>query len=159
LAFHRNALQIFLSSSAFVLRRSSFVLLAVASLAFFFSTTAKAQFTAISPGIVSSSSIDGIDRVTSGNEENRPAPDTNDSPDSISDLDDNDGGLDDLTADNSTRNYQDFFLRTVAGLDVAAPPAPRIIRIPLLAAQCSYCLHERISERAPPIPGLRPSLA
>jgi hypothetical protein len=97
--------------------------------------------------------VDGIDCITSENQEKQPAPDggnSPNSPDSSSDIDDTDGGLDDFDADTSTDNYQDTPLFSVTGLDAVALRTPRIVPILLFPVHCFYCLHEHIRERAPP---------
>jgi hypothetical protein len=103
--------------------------------------------------IAASSSIDGIDCITSENQEKQPAPDGGNSPnlpDATSDIDDTDGGLDDFSADPSTRNDWDTPLFSVTGLDAVALRTARIAPILLFPVHCFYCLHEHIRERAPP---------
>jgi hypothetical protein len=102
-----------------------------------------------------SSLINEIDCITSGNQEKQPSPDDNNFPDSTTDLDDTDGGLDDLSAraDTSTRNDQDTPLFSVTGLDAMTLRTPRILSNLLFSVHCFYCLHEHIRERAPPILG------
>jgi hypothetical protein len=98
---------------------------------------------------------DGIDCNESedtapGDERNQPFPEGNISSDSTSDIDDSDGALDDLSADTSTRNYQNTQLFSVTDLDAITLRAPRIVPILLFPVSCFYCLHEHIRERAPP---------
>jgi hypothetical protein len=136
--------------------RFSFVLpLALLALSFQFSTSAQASFAA------TNSSVDGIDCITSDNiiapdsiasedEKKQPAQDRNDPSESTGDLDDSDVGLDDLTADNSSRSDQDSLHFSGTGLDAVTLRAPGITRILLLTVHCFYGLHDHIRERAPP---------
>jgi hypothetical protein len=97
---------------------------------------------------------DGIDGITLENQEKQPAPDGGNFPnssDSTSDIDDSDGGLDDLSADTA-HNYQDTPLFSVTGRDAVTRGKSRIVPILLFRVHCFYCLHEHIRERAPPIP-------
>jgi hypothetical protein len=93
--------------------------------------------------------VDGIDCITSEDQEKQPPQDSNNFPDSTPDLDD-DGGLDDLNPDTSTRNYQDTPLFSLTGLDAVTLRTPRIVPVLLFPVHCFYCLHEHIRERAPP---------
>jgi len=124
--------------------------------------SASAQAAPITPDgsasslVTASSSIDSIDCIRSGDQEKQPSQDDNNFPDSTTDLDDTDGGLDDLSAgaDTSTRNYQDTPLSSVTALDAVTLRTPRIVPILLFPVHCFYCLHKHTRERAPPIRGL-----
>jgi hypothetical protein len=101
--------------------------------------------------VVDSRSVDGAGCVVPKNEEGQPSQDSAPS-NSSSDIDDSDGGLDDLSADNPMRTDHDTPLFSVTGLDAVTLRTPRIVLIPLFPVHCFYCLHEHIRERAPPIP-------
>jgi hypothetical protein len=93
--------------------------------------------------------------ITSQNQGKQPAPDGGNfpnSPDGTTDLDDSDGGVDDLSADASTRSDQDTPLFSITGLDAVTLRTSGIVPILLFPVHCFYCLHEHIRERAPPIP-------
>jgi hypothetical protein len=98
--------------------------------------------------------LDGIDCLTSENQEKQPAPDGGNSPnlpDSASDIDDSDGCLDDLSPEISARNDQATPLFSVTGRDAVTRGTSRIVPILLFSLHSFYCLHEHIRERAPPI--------
>ena len=99
--------------------------------------------------------LDATNGLADSNPEKQPSPDRNNFPDSTTDLDDSDGGLDDFDADTSTRSYQDTPLFSVTGLDAVTLRAPGIIPVLLLPIHCSYCLRDHIRERAPPRPGIK----
>jgi hypothetical protein len=146
-----------------------------------FSASALGQTVIISPGVAASSptptksrelatgrvrptgghakvfGVDGSNCITSVNQEKQPAPGGGDSPnapDSSSDIDDTDGGLDDFSADNPMRNDQDTPHFSVSGTGAAGTRMPRIVPVLLFPVHCFYCLHEHIRERAPPKRGL-----
>jgi hypothetical protein len=131
----------------------SVLLLALLLAALQFAAAAHVQTAMILPDVVASSSIDVIACITSLSEEKQPSQDDNNFPDSTTDLDDTDGGLDDLNpgADTSTRNYEDTPLLSVTGFDAVTLRTPRIVPILLFPVRCFYCLHQHIRERAPPI--------
>jgi hypothetical protein len=99
--------------------------------------------------------LDATNGLADSNQERQPSPDRNNFPDSTTDLDDSDGGLDDFNEDTSTRNYQDTPLFSVTGLHAVTLRAPGIIPVLLLPIHCSYCLRDHIRERAPPRPGIK----
>jgi hypothetical protein len=105
----------------------------------------------ISPDIVARQSIDCSCCVMPENKEGQP-PQNSAPSDSPSDLEDSNGGLEDLSADTSTRNDQDTPLFSVTGVDAVTLRTPRIVPILLVPVHCFYCLHEHIRERAPPVP-------
>lgn len=91
----------------------------------------------------------------SADSQNKQLPTDNDnsstSPDSSSDIDDNDDGtLDDLSADSSFRAHHPTALLSVSDIDSALEHTPHGVLIPLLTVHCFYSLHEHIRERAPP---------
>jgi hypothetical protein len=136
-----------------ICRRSSSFILLLALLIASWQFAAAAQTAIISLGVATNGPIDGIDCITSENQEKQPAPYGGNSPnfpDSTTDLDDDDGGLDDWSADTSTRTGQDTPLFSVTGLDAVTLRTPRIVPILLFPVHCFYCLHEHIRERAPP---------
>jgi hypothetical protein len=99
--------------------------------------------------------LDATNGLADSNPEKQPSPDRNNFPDSTTDLDDSDGGLDDFNADTSTRKYQDTPLFTVTGLDAVTRRAPGIIPVLLFPIRCSCCPRDHIRERAPPRPGIK----
>ena len=99
--------------------------------------------------------VDGIDCITSENQEKQPSRDSNNSPEPARDIDESESGPVGLEADSSSRNDQDTSPFSVTGIDAVTLRAPGIIRIPLLPVNCFYCLHEHIRERAPPHPGIK----
>lgn len=113
-----------------------------------FCASALGQTVIISPDVVFSRSVDGASLFPQ-KEEGQPSQDSAPS-DSTSDIDDSDGGLDDLSADLSTRDDQDTPHFSVTGLDAVTLRTPRIVPILLFPVHCFYCLHEHIRERAPP---------
>jgi hypothetical protein len=130
-----------------------------------FSASARAQTgIIISPDIFASSltptnsrehakafGVDGIDCIRSEDQEKQPLQDSTNFPDSMTDIDDSDGGLDDFNSDTSTRNYKDTPLLSVTGLDAAILRAPGIIPVRLLRIHSFSCLRDHIRERAPPV--------
>jgi hypothetical protein len=96
----------------------------------------------------------GIDCITLEKQKKQPSQDSNNFPDSPTDLDDTDGGLDDLSADSSACKYRDTPLFSVTGVGTVTLRTPRIVPILLFPVHCFYCLHKHIRERAPPIPPL-----
>lgn len=119
-----------------------------------FSASARAQ-TAIISGSGSCRTSSSIDGITSASQEKQPSQDSNTFPDSMTDIDDSDGALDDLSADTSTRNYLDTPHFSVTDLDAVTLRTPGIIPIPLFPVHCCCCLHDHIRERAPPGPGIK----
>jgi len=98
--------------------------------------------------LISSSS--GSDCITSQRQQKQPWQESNGLSDSLVDLDDSDGDLDDF-ADSSTRDHQDTPLFSMTGLDAATLRRLRRVPILLFPVHCFYCLHEHIRERAPPV--------
>jgi len=130
------------SGSAFVIRHSSFVILAVASCWFFFSTSASAQPLTKAPG------IDGLDCITAYSEE-EPLQICEDSSDPWNDLDEislpsNDRAVIPSRDDQSTPHF------TTTTVTAIALHQPGIIPAFLLPTDISSSLREHIRERAPP---------
>jgi hypothetical protein len=159
LAFHRNALQIALR---FLLYPSSFILL----LACCFSTSATAQppTTSLAVSVTSSNSC-ADDKVW---ENDQQSPQDNDSsPDSTSDFDDNDDSSDDASATTLTRHNQLFSAQlSPLAQTFGVQPSSFSLRLSLgtvpdflLPTQSLICLHDRIRERAPPLPASHRSQA
>jgi hypothetical protein len=90
--------------------------------------------------------------------ENQPAPFDDDpfsSSGSNSDIDDDDGGPDDLSTDASGHDNHDLPLISISSINPGVLRAPTgAAMIPVLA-RSFYCLHEHICERAPPVEGLQ----
>jgi hypothetical protein len=128
------------------------MLLASLLLAFAFSTSGEAQPAPTSPGIVSSSRIPVIGRLVSGNEEKQPAQDNDNSSDSTSDLDDNEGSSDDVTAVTFTHHDDLFSSFRLHPSSFSLGRSPGTVPVFLLPTQSLSCLCDRIRERAPPIP-------
>ena len=140
-------------------RISSFdirVFLPLVALAFSFlqvPSVAKAETALTSPGIDTNISVEGIDCRASKKEKKQPAQDNDNSPDSTTDLNDDDGGLDEVSAGTSARNDQD-----TSHLSVTDPAAVTLRALSFLRLRqpasgglpYNSCLHEHTRERAPP---------
>jgi hypothetical protein len=125
----------------------------VAVVCFFqFPSSAKAQTAPTSPGIAPNSSTYSPDGTAPEKEKKQPLPDGDNSSDPSTDLDDSDSGLDDFSADPSTRNDQDTPWFTTTTLDTIAPRHPGIVPVFLFPAHSSDSPREHSRERAPPTP-------
>ena len=129
----------FLSGSPFVIRRSSFVILAVAS--FCFSPSARAQ--------VSTIGVDGIDCITAYDTDEAPSQVCENSSDPWNDLDEISLPSNDK-ATIPSRNDQTTPHFTTTALNAIALHQPGIIPAFLLSSHSSFCLCEHLRERAPP---------
>lgn len=95
--------------------------------------------------------LDATNGLADSNPEKQPSPDRNNFPDSTTDLDDSDGGLDEFNVDTSTRNHRDTPQFSVIGLDAVTLRALGISPVLLLPTHCSYCLRDHTRERASPV--------
>jgi hypothetical protein len=119
-----------------------------------------ANTTIISPegsaysSVTTNSSMDGSAWMSLASEKKQPSQGNNDFSESPSDMDEIDGGSDDLNADNSSRHDQDISHFSVTGPNAVTPRAPEVFRALLpLPAPVFRCLHQHIRERAPPTLG------
>jgi hypothetical protein len=124
---------------SFVIRNSSFVILAVAS--FCFSPSAKAQ--------VSTIDVDGIDCITADNASEEPLQIADNSSEPGNDLDEISLPGDDKAVLPS-RDDQTTPRFTTTTLNAIALHQPGIIPAFLLSTHSSFCLREHLRERAPP---------
>jgi hypothetical protein len=145
--------QVFLSllGSPFVIRHSSFVILAVASCSFFFSATSHAATTPDGSAYILTASpgLDGIDCITAYDTDEAPMQICEDSSDPWNDLDEislpsNDKATIPSREDQTTPQF------TTTTLDAIAIDQPGIIPAFLFSTQSSFCLCEHLRERAPP---------
>jgi hypothetical protein len=88
--------------------------------------------------------------IASENKQEQPLPDSNNSPDSTTDLDDSDGSLDELSADTTTRYDQETPWFTTTTAATIALHRPGFVPAFLFSNHSSDSLHENIRERAPP---------
>lgn len=104
--------------------------------------------TANTPTVVGSPANSGC--IASENKQEQPLPDSNNSPDSTTDLDDRDGSLDELSADTTTRSDQETPWFTTTTPATIALHRPGFVPAFLFLTHSSDSLHENIRERAPP---------
>ena len=132
------------------------VFLPLVALAFSFlqvPSVAKAETALTSPGIDTNISVEGIDCRASKKEKKQPAQDNDNSPDSTTDLNDDDGGLDEVSAGTSARNDQDtphFSVTDPAAVTLRALSFLRLRQPASGGLPYNSCLHEHTRERAPP---------
>jgi hypothetical protein len=140
------------------------LLLLVLACCFSSSSNAATAATPLEVGVIGSN--DRADYTVWENDQ-QPAQDNDNSSDSTSDLDDSDGGSDDVTAAIFARHNQPFSARhTQLAQTFGVHPSivfparsPGTVPDFLLSTQSLTCLHDRIRERAPPHPVSRRSQA